>query len=133
MTTGQRLLNVFYIISSVTSAMLVMPDTPVDMCSYASMDFSFLVRCFLPPCELSDSSQNESPSSQYGVACVTAASPRKKIGGETSIFSGERRLTQAKYEENFFTFTRLVPESCQATSVGGKHSNHFLIPDQSSF
>ena len=100
-TTGQRLLNVFYIISSVTSAMLVMPDTPVDMCSYASMDFSFLVRCFLPPCELSDSSQNESPSSQYG--------------------------------ENFFTFTRLVPESCQATSVGGKRSNHFLIADQSSF
>ena len=76
-------------------------QTPVDMCSYASMDFSFLVRCFLPPCELSDSSQNESPSSQYG--------------------------------ENFFTFTRLVPESCHATSVGGKRSNHFLIADQSSF
>ena len=88
-TTGQRLLNVFYIISSVTSAMLVMPDTPVDMCSYASMDFSFLVRCFLPPCELSDSSQNESPSSQYGVACVTAASPRKNRRRDVDFFRGE--------------------------------------------
>ena len=39
--------NVLFIISSVTSVMLVMPDTPVDICSYMSTDIEGRPRQFV--------------------------------------------------------------------------------------